>query len=295
MMADEKDGLEQVVASVLSEARDRYEQREIDYPVQFIMDLFEQGAQQDQNWAMDRLFNWCKLRFGYEDQQSFIKDLDGKVVRDVLQEKMAEWVKDGGKLDQLAEQKGAELTSDEAVREYLKERFGQEVTDEELAEYGDDRAGLIKTKGAQLFRTELSALEAEVLRTILDQAWKDHLFEMDQLKSSISLRGYAQQDPRIEYKREGARTFREMQATVRDRVTELAFRARLQPNVQLNDVYGKQMDASHPSSDNRPGSGGSKPAQQSTNRGDSSGSDGEKRPLSRKQRRAQEARRRKGR
>ena len=148
----------------------------------------------------------------------------------------------------------------------------------------------------KLFRTELSALEAEVLRTILDQAWKDHLFEMDQLKSSISLRGYAEKDPRIEYKREGARTYREMQALVRDRVTELAFRARLQPNVQLNDVYGKQMNTSHPDANARPGSGGAKPAQQqSTNRGESGGDGDDKRPLTRKQRRAQEARKRKGR
>ncbi|MFK7789400.1 MAG: preprotein translocase subunit SecA [Phycisphaeraceae bacterium] len=293
-MMIEKDGMEQVVATVLAEARDRYEQREIDYPVQFIIDLFEQGAQQDQNWAMDRLFNWCKMRFGYEDQQAFIKDLDGKVIRDVLKEKMTEWVKDGGKLDQLAKQKGSELTSDDAVREYVKERFGLEVSDDEFAAYAEDRVGLIKAKGAELFRTELSALESEVLRTILDQAWKDHLFEMDQLKSSISLRGYAEKDPRIEYKREGASTYREMQAMVRDRVTELAFRARLQPNVQLNDVYGKQMNASHPSSDARPGSGGAKPAAPATNRGESSGDD-DKRPLTRKQRRAQEARDRKGR
>lgn len=291
-MAIEKDGVEQVVATVLAEARDKYEQREIDYPVQFIMDLFEQGAQQDQNWAMDRLFNWSKQRFGYEDQQAFIQDLDGKVVRDVLKEKMTQWVKDGGKLDQLAQQKGAELTDDEALRSYVKERFGQEVSDEELAEYAEDRAGLIKAKGASLFRTELSALESEVLRSILDQAWKDHLFEMDQLKSSISLRGYAEKDPRIEYKREGASTYRQMQAMVRDRVTELAFRARLQPNVQLNDVYGKQMNASHPDASARPGSGGAKPAPQSTNRGGSGGDD--KRPLTRKQRRAQEARNRKG-
>ena len=290
-MAIEKDGLEQVVATVLAEARDKYEQREIDYPVQFIMDLFEQGAQQDQNWAMDRLYNWSKQRFGYDDQQAFIQDLDGKVVRDVLKEKMTEWVKDGGKLDQLARGKAETIRDDEALREFIKERFGQDVSDEELAEYAEDRARLIKTKGAALFRTELSALESEVLRTILDQAWKDHLFEMDQLKSSISLRGYAEKDPRIEYKREGASTYRQMQASVRDKVTELAFRARLQPNVQLNDVYGKQMNASHPDATARPGSGGAKPAQ-STNRGGSGDGD-EKRPLTRKQRRAQEARKRK--
>ena len=295
--AIEKDGVEQVVASVLSEARDRYEQREIDYPVQFIMDLFEQGAQQDQNWAMERLFSWCKQRFGYESQEAFVQDVDGKVVRDWLNEKMTEWVKDGGKLDELARQKAESIRDDEALGEFIKERFGLDVTDEEFAEHAEDRAGLIKAKGAELFRTELSALEAEVLRTILDQAWKDHLFEMDQLKSSISLRGYAEKDPRIEYKREGARTYREMQSLVRDRVTELAFRARLQPNVQLNDVYGKQMNASHPDATARPGSGGAKPAgqpAQSTNRGESGG-DGEKRPLTRKQRRAQEARNRKGR
>ena len=111
---------------------------------------------------------------------------------------------------------------------------------------------------------------------------------MDQLKSSISLRGYAERDPRIEYKREGASTYRQMQALVRDRVTELAFRARLQPNVQLNDVYGRQMNASHPDATARPGSASAKPATRSE-----SGGDGEKRPLSRKQRRAQEARERK--
>ncbi|MGB0767885.1 MAG: preprotein translocase subunit SecA, partial [Phycisphaeraceae bacterium] len=293
--ADEKEGIEQVVAAVLAEARDKYEQREIDYPVQFILDLFEQGAQQDQNWAMDRLFSWCKLRFGYETQEAFVKEADGKVLRDWLREKMTQWVKDGGELDRLAERQGAALTDDEAVRDYVKERFGREVSDEELAAYADNRAGLIKAKGAELFRTELSALESEVLRTILDQAWKDHLFEMDQLKSSISLRGYAEKDPRIEYKREGAKTYREMQAMVRDRVTELAFRARLQPNVQLNDVYGKQMNASHPDAQSRPGSAGAKPAPaaQTTNRG-ASGGDGEQRPLSRKQRRAQASRKRKG-
>lgn len=293
-MTAEKDGMEQIVASVLAEARDKYEQREIDYPVQFIMDLFEQGAQQDQGWAMDQLYGWCKQRFGYDDQDAFIQDLDGKVVRDVLAEKMTAWVKDGGKLDQLAQAKAAELTDDQALRAYVQERFGQVITDEDLAAYEEDHAGLIKAKGAALFRAELSALESEVLRTILDQAWKDHLFEMDQLKSSINLRGYAEKDPRIEYKREGAATYRQMQSLVRDRVTELAFRAKLQPNVQLNDVYGKQMNASHPDANTRPGSGSAnKPSGQAASRG-GSGGDGEKRPLSRKQRRAQEARDRKG-
>jgi preprotein translocase subunit SecA len=63
---------------------------------------------------------------------------------------------------------------------------------------------------------------------------------MDQLKDSVGLRGFAEKDPRIEYKREGANQFRQMQVNVRDRVTELIFHAKLTPNVQLENVYDQQ-------------------------------------------------------
>ena len=42
---------------------------------------------------------------------------------------------------------------------------------------------------------------------LLDTAWKDHLLAMDHLRTSVGLRGYAQVDPKVEYKREGMRTF----------------------------------------------------------------------------------------
>ena len=51
-------------------------------------------------------------------------------------------------------------------------------------------------------------------RWIDDSSWKDHLLAMDHLKSGIGLRGYAEQDPRVAYKREGARQFQEMLAGV---------------------------------------------------------------------------------
>ena len=85
-----------------------------------------------------------------------------------------------------------------------------------------------------------------MLLQIIDQAWKDHLHAMDNVKQSVGLRGYAEKDPRIEYKREGANQYAEMQTTVRDRVTELIFRAKLTPNVQAQSAYGAQQQASHP-------------------------------------------------
>ena len=58
---------------------------------------------------------------------------------------------------------------------------------------------------------------------ILDTAWKDHLLAMDS-SASVGLRGYAQVDPKVEYKREGMRTFELMWVAVGERVTDLIFR-----------------------------------------------------------------------
>jgi preprotein translocase subunit SecA len=95
-----------------------------------------------------------------------------------------------------------------------------------------------------MLRAELAQLERFVLLQILDIAWKDHLYAMDLLKDSIGLRGFGERDPRIEYKREGSEMFGQMQQTVRDRVTELIFRAKLTPQVEARSVYGDQ-EASH--------------------------------------------------
>ena len=45
--------------------------------------------------------------------------------------------------------------------------------------------------------------ERVILLSTIDELWKEHLYEMDQLKEGIGLRGYGQRDPLIEYKREG--------------------------------------------------------------------------------------------
>ncbi|MEX2112881.1 MAG: SEC-C metal-binding domain-containing protein, partial [Pirellulales bacterium] len=74
------------------------------------------------------------------------------------------------------------------------------------------------------YRPEMRRLERELVLQILDTAWKDHLLAMDHLRSSVGLRGYAQVDPKVEYKREGMRTFELMWSSVAERVTDLIFR-----------------------------------------------------------------------
>jgi len=75
-----------------------------------------------------------------------------------------------------------------------------------------------------LYNPEMRGMERSLVLQILDTAWKDHLLVMDHLRSSVGLRGYAQVDPKVEYKREGMRLFRELWNTVYSRVTDLIFR-----------------------------------------------------------------------
>jgi preprotein translocase subunit SecA len=73
-------------------------------------------------------------------------------------------------------------------------------------------------------RPEMREMEKAVLLQILDSSWMEHLRAMDHLRSSIGLQGYAQIDPKVEYKREGMRIFADMWNGIGDRVTDLIFR-----------------------------------------------------------------------
>ena len=95
-------------------------------------------------------------------------------------------------------------------------------------------AGKIK----QVQRAELAQLERTVLLQIFDGVWKDHLYQMDQARESIGFRSFSQLDPRIEYKREGARLFDEMFVHVQDRVTDLVFKAKMQVQIPQQQQQG---------------------------------------------------------
>lgn len=64
---------------------------------------------------------------------------------------------------------------------------------------------------------------------VIDEQWKEHLYEMDLLKEGIGLRAYGQKDPLIEYKKEGFRMFSEMLYKINEGVLQFVFRA--QPQV----------------------------------------------------------------
>ena len=57
-------------------------------------------------------------------------------------------------------------------------------------------------------------LERVVLLQIIDERWREHLYDMDYLREGIHLRGFAQSDPLVEYKNEGFTLFRDLMNSI---------------------------------------------------------------------------------
>jgi hypothetical protein len=66
-----------------------------------------------------------------------------------------------------------------------------------------------------------------VMLTTLDDKWKDHLYDLDHLKASISFRGWGQKDPLIEYKQDAYEMFVDLMTDIRRTVTSSFFRAQV--------------------------------------------------------------------
>ena len=112
-----------------------------------------------------------------------------------------------------------------ALSSWANSTLGTQLDAEALRQIGRDEARnqLAEQLDSQ-YRPEMREMEKVVLLNILDSSWMEHLRTMDHLRSSVGLRGYAQVDPKVEFKREGMKIFEEMWGGLGDKVTDLVFR-----------------------------------------------------------------------
>ncbi|CAN2043222.1 Protein translocase subunit SecA [Candidatus Magnetomoraceae bacterium gMMP-1] len=102
------------------------------------------------------------------------------------------------------------------------------LTKEGLAEWIFETAiEIYSAKEKEIGEENFSSLEQMVLLQCVDKLWKDHLFNMDHLKEGIGLRGYAQQNPLIVYKKEGFEMFQNMISTIKEETIAFLFRIQL--------------------------------------------------------------------
>jgi len=76
---------------------------------------------------------------------------------------------------------------------------------------------------------------------ILDNAWREHLYSMDTLKTGIGLRGYNQKDPLVEYKKESYNMFIDLISSIKVEVIKILFTVQLRDESQDNKDKDKEM------------------------------------------------------
>jgi preprotein translocase subunit SecA len=76
--------------------------------------------------------------------------------------------------------------------------------------------------------------------TVLDKGWKEHLARMDYLRQGIHLRGYAQKQPKQEYKKEAFELFSEMLESVKREVVTILSRLRIRSEEEVAEMEAQE-------------------------------------------------------
>ena len=113
-----------------------------------------------------------------------------------------------------------ELSEEERV--VLRQPQLKELITEKIAE-------TFKKREEELTIPLMRHIERMILLQMIDTAWKDHLYDLDQVKKGIGLRAYGQKDPKIEYQKESFAMFEQMMHRIREATVEYLFKVQIAP------------------------------------------------------------------
>jgi preprotein translocase subunit SecA len=112
-----------------------------------------------------------------------------------------------------------ECATPEAVETLAPDGLAELIAAEAVRVYEGREAAI----GADNYRR----LEHVVMLQTIDNLWKDHLLSMDHLKEGIGLRGYAQQNPLLIYKKEGFEMFQNLMERIAEETLAILFRIQI--------------------------------------------------------------------
>ncbi len=111
------------------------------------------------------------------------------------------------------------------------------ITDDEILDRVLKAAhAAFDSKIEQVGRDNFTQFERVVLLQSFDSNWRDHLSSLDYLRQGIHLRGYAQKQPKQEYKREAFELFRQLLDQVKNEVTKILMTVQVQSPAQLDQA-----------------------------------------------------------
>jgi len=248
---------------VRSRAEHAYEEKEVEFPVMAGLYHFTmKDPSGHKRYDREKLVQWARERFGVELSIEDLRNKQRHEIHAILIEHSRHATESARRMMEEAHRRVAEVLAREpkgdprsgagngeleSLSQWLRQNVLCDLPPEELARLQPEQLQTrVSDALAEHYRPEMRRLERTLLLEILDAAWKDHLLVMDHLRQGIGLRGYAQVDPKVEYKREGMKTFEGMWDSVGQRVTDLIYRVE-----QLNESFigstWKESEAKHDS------------------------------------------------
>ncbi len=223
----------QIRAKLEEKTAAKYKQREIEYPVEFAMNMVY-GPQGPNVYAFEALADWANKKYNADLSVERIQNSKPRHLHKQLLELSESF--NNGQLEKELGEKISSLNTADLVN-WANERFQFSFTEDDLTGDGPAVKDKLSEVAKEFLRAELSDLEKYVLVQVYDSTWKDHLYAMDHLKDSIWMRSWAEKDPKTEYKREGSRMFEEMLDGIEDRVTDIVFKVHLEAGARTRSVW----------------------------------------------------------
>lgn len=126
-----------------------------------------------------------------------------------------------------------EITYDDCIKTY----------DGEVENYfATEAKKILEKKFADYDAEQVKLACREILLSILDKHWKDHLLAMDHLKEGINLKAYAQRNPLTEYKRESFELFNQMKDEVKRALVQNIFTVKLYTKEEIEELKRRQQE-----------------------------------------------------
>ncbi len=193
-----------------------------------------QGTVEDRNFEIRK--NVLKYDEVMNEQRKVIykrrqQILDGEDLREEAAESISSAI--ARLVDQYCAGEFSEEWDVDGLLEAAKTYFPTRVTKEEVQDlfhqdaiedlFINDALDLYDEKERQIGAETLRDIERRVLLSVLDQHWREHLYEMDYLQEGINLRAMGQQDPLAEWQREGFDMFEAMMGQIEDDFVRYVF------------------------------------------------------------------------
>ncbi len=252
---------EQIYEKVRAQVLDLYREKEVQFPV--VSGLIHYTIRDESGRRLNRegIIEWAKRRFGIDLPGDELKNMQRRQIEEDLfgisRKSLAGQSADVEELDRrlkkIFENQKVNIDKITAAREekirrnekitledrialkkkdpdladlcrWIDERFGANVTPAEICDWDvlfvrNRLESLIEEK----YNPEIRRAERHIILSFLDGAWKEHLLTMDRIKAGVGFRGYAQSDPKVEYKREGMAAFEKMWTAIFENVLHTLF------------------------------------------------------------------------